>query len=189
MAIAVAVAVLIVASVLFHLLSPWYFTPIASNWRLEKGEWRWFIDKTYAQSTAFIGAMKPGEGSREANLATRPESAAAVLAQVKVDSQEVMLSSSAESKGEILITNDMPGSINLKLEWEELPGLKLTLDKKELQAGEKAKLLFAYKPANKSPKPMRRALLSVEQTGAQIPITIQFAVPLESKKNVPAGKK
>src|ERR1700674_5578003 len=32
MAIAVAVAVLIIASVLFHFLSPWYFTPIASNW-------------------------------------------------------------------------------------------------------------------------------------------------------------
>ena len=163
--------------------------PIASNWKLEKGEWRWFIDKTFSQPTAFGGAMKPGVGSREEKLATRPESAATVLAQVKVDSQEMMLSSFAESKGEILITNDMPGAINLKLEWEDLPGLKLTLDKKELQAGEKAKLLFAYKPVNKSPKPMRRALLSVEQTGAQIPITIQFAVPQDPKKSLPTGKK
>jgi cytochrome c oxidase subunit 2 len=29
---AIALVVLVVASVLFHLLSPWYFTPIASNW-------------------------------------------------------------------------------------------------------------------------------------------------------------
>ena len=32
MAIAIALIVLIVASVLFHFVSPWYFTPIASNW-------------------------------------------------------------------------------------------------------------------------------------------------------------
>ena len=33
MAIAVALIVLALGSVLFHFLSPWYFTPIASNWR------------------------------------------------------------------------------------------------------------------------------------------------------------
>lgn len=32
MAIAIVVILLIVGSVLFHFLSPWYFTPIASNW-------------------------------------------------------------------------------------------------------------------------------------------------------------
>lgn len=32
MLIAIALIVLVVATVLFHFLSPWYFTPIASNW-------------------------------------------------------------------------------------------------------------------------------------------------------------
>ena len=32
MAIAIAVALLAVGSVLFHFLTPWYLTPIASNW-------------------------------------------------------------------------------------------------------------------------------------------------------------
>jgi cytochrome c oxidase subunit 2 len=32
MPIAIALVILIVGSVLFHFLSPWYFTPIASNW-------------------------------------------------------------------------------------------------------------------------------------------------------------
>ena len=32
MAIAVVLVVLIAGSLLFHFLSPWYFTPIASNW-------------------------------------------------------------------------------------------------------------------------------------------------------------
>src|SRR5688572_29344252 len=33
MAIAIVVAVLMVGSVLFHFLTPWYLTPIASNWQ------------------------------------------------------------------------------------------------------------------------------------------------------------
>jgi cytochrome c oxidase subunit 2 len=32
MAVAVALMLLIVGSLLFHILSPWYFTPVASNW-------------------------------------------------------------------------------------------------------------------------------------------------------------
>jgi cytochrome c oxidase subunit 2 len=32
MAIAIALIVLVLATVLFHFLSPWWFTPIASNW-------------------------------------------------------------------------------------------------------------------------------------------------------------
>ena len=33
MALAIVLILLVVGSVLFHFLSPWYFTPIASNWR------------------------------------------------------------------------------------------------------------------------------------------------------------
>src|SRR5438067_13786486 len=33
MPIAIALIVLALGSVLFHFLSPWYFTPIASNWK------------------------------------------------------------------------------------------------------------------------------------------------------------
>ena len=32
MPMAIVLVILIVGSVLFHFLSPWYFTPIASNW-------------------------------------------------------------------------------------------------------------------------------------------------------------
>ncbi len=32
MAIAIVLVLLVVGSVIFHFLSPWWFTPIASNW-------------------------------------------------------------------------------------------------------------------------------------------------------------
>ena len=163
--------------------------PIASNWKLEKGEWRWFVDKTFTNPTAFGGAMKPGEGDRTGKLANRPENTMAVLSQVKVSKQDVMLSSFEASKDEVLISNDMPGVINFTLQTEELPGLKVALEKKELKAGEKTRLLLTYKPADKSPKPMRRALVVVEQTGVQIPISITFAVPKEALQGVPVPAK
>ena len=34
MGIAVVLILLVVGSVLFHFLSPWWFTPIASNWQM-----------------------------------------------------------------------------------------------------------------------------------------------------------
>jgi cytochrome c oxidase subunit II len=34
MVFAIALIVLVLATVLFHFLSPWYFTPIASNWSM-----------------------------------------------------------------------------------------------------------------------------------------------------------
>ena len=34
MVFAIALIVLVVGTVLFHILSPWYFTPIASNWEM-----------------------------------------------------------------------------------------------------------------------------------------------------------
>ncbi|MEE9534404.1 MAG: cytochrome-c oxidase, partial [Acidimicrobiia bacterium] len=34
MPIAVAIILLVLGSLLFHFLSPWYFTPLASNWGL-----------------------------------------------------------------------------------------------------------------------------------------------------------
>ena len=33
MAVAVVIALLVLATIAFHLLSPWWMTPIASNWR------------------------------------------------------------------------------------------------------------------------------------------------------------
>src|SRR5207244_12463250 len=34
MAMAVALVLLVVGTILFHFLSPWWFTPIASNWQM-----------------------------------------------------------------------------------------------------------------------------------------------------------
>ena len=34
MSMAVALLLLVVGTILFHFLSPWWFTPIASNWKM-----------------------------------------------------------------------------------------------------------------------------------------------------------
>ena len=162
--------------------------PIASSWKLDKGQWKWYLDKESAAGTPF-GGFKAGPGDPESKLVTRPQSAADVIAQVKMDKQDLMLSSFADSKEEILITNNMQGEVSLMLDYETLPGMTIALEKSELKAGEKTRILIAYHPSDKAPKPMRRGLLKVEQTGAYIPFNIMFAVPEEVLKNIPTAAK
>ncbi len=162
--------------------------PIASTWKLEKGQWKWYVDKENVLATPF-GGFKAGPGDPESKLVTRPQSAGDVIAQVKMDKQDIMLSSFADSKDEILITNNMQGVVSLMLDYETLPGLSILLEKSELKAGEKARIMIAYHPSDKSPKPMRRGLVKVEQTGAYMPFNIVFAVTEEVMKLIPAAAK
>jgi cytochrome c oxidase subunit 2 len=57
MAIAVALLLLALGSVLFHLLSPWYFTPIASNWGMIDGTIAitfWVTGTVFVSLTGFM---------------------------------------------------------------------------------------------------------------------------------------
>ncbi len=158
--------------------------PIASNWKLEKGIWKWYLNKSVAHTTPF-GGLNAGPGDPEDHLVTRPKSVPQLLNQVSMDKQDLQLSSFEDSKAEILISNFMPGIVTLMLDYELLPGMSITLEKKVLKSGEKTRLLVAYHPADKVAKPMRRGLLTIEETGASMPFNITFAVPDEVMKSIP----
>ena len=158
--------------------------PMTSSWKLEKGQWRWFVDKTVAQRSPF-GNVKPGPGNPSDFLITRPQSVAQVLGQVKVEKQDIRLSSFEASTDSVIIDNQMPGTITISVECERLPGLSCVLEETELKGGQKTKLMFKYEPSDKSPKPMRRADIVVTETGARLPLRITFGVNEEMLKNVP----
>ena len=158
--------------------------PIASNWKLEKGIWKWYLNKTVAHTTPF-GGLTAGPGNPEDHLVTRPKSVPQLLAQVSMDKQDLQLSSFEDSKAEILISNFMPGVVTLLLDYELLPGMTIALEKKVLKSGEKTRLLVAYHPSDAVAKPMRRGLLTIEETGASMPFNITFAVPEEVMKSIP----
>ncbi len=158
--------------------------PMTSNWKIEKGQWRWYVDKTAKLRTPF-GAVEAGPGDPKDHLITRPQTVAQVLGQVKIEKKDIRLSSFEASSDSVIIDNQMPGVVTLSVECEALPGLTCKLAETELKADQKTKLLIKYEPADKSPKPMRRVDIVVAETGARLPLAITFAVSEELLKDIP----
>ena len=74
MAMAVVLALLVVGSVLFHYLSPWYFTPIASNWGTIDDTVRRIIEQLHPDGLAALLRPANGQQDRPVRLAARTSS-------------------------------------------------------------------------------------------------------------------
>jgi hypothetical protein len=168
--------------------------PITSLWKLENGEWFWYLDPRPQR------ALTPF-GKRDAPVAPAPEpppggpsgggpparlpDVADILKQVTVTPTEVRLSSYEPASAEVTVSNRMPGAIRLSLHYAGFPGFKAGLDRTSLGAGESARILVECKPADKRPKPTLTVELQIEPTGQTIPIRVLFAVPPEIEKVLP----
>lgn len=162
--------------------------PLTTLWKLEGGQWWWYVDPNAGKQSPF-GPMKAGpEGSSSPftfSFPSRPEQAAAMLAKVTVDKTDVRLSSYQPASDEVLIWNQLPGAVSLKLEYNGFPGFEARLEKSELKANEKTRLLLRIEPLDKTPKPTIVLTLRVEPTNQQIPIRVTFAIPPELEKTLP----
>jgi len=163
--------------------------PLTTLWKLEGGQWWWYVDPEAGHRSPF-GAMKPGpEGGPApfpvASIPTRPEQVAALLERVSVDKTEVRLSSYEPAADEIKITNNMPGWVRLSLQYNGFPGFEARLDQQELKPKASTRLLLRIEPKDKSPKPTLTLTLRVEPTNQVIPIQVSFAVPPEVEKQLP----
>ena len=153
--------------------------PLPDTWKLENGEWFWYLDLTAGRETPF-GFRKPApEGAAEA----APDVAAAMAAaptveaiwkSVQADKQAVRLSSKQYSTDEVTISNRMPGVINLSLEGAVSPGVRVKLDRTEVKAGEKAIVAFRFQPGDVAPPKQGQVGVRVQPTNQLIPIEIEF---------------
>jgi hypothetical protein len=159
--------------------------PVTSLWKIENGEWCWYVSDSKDWKTPY-GNMTHGPAS--------PKSAAAefkgvdpsvVTGGVRIDHNEIKLSSYEKSSGGTTVTNSMPGQVQVAIGVPTVPGLTVTIDKKTLNSGEKAKVSFVYDPPDKNPKPTQMAKVLVQPTNQEIAIRLTFAVPPEALKNVP----
>jgi hypothetical protein len=110
--------------------------------------------------------------------------AAEILKQVKVDRSEVRLSSYEPASAEVTVTNGMPGSINLRLEYAAFAGFKASLDRATL-ARAKRPDPAGMQTREQGPKPTLTVQLQVEQTAQSIPIRVTFAVPPDVEAKLP----
>jgi len=163
--------------------------PISSLWRVDGGEWWWYVipyDPKEGRDSPF-GRMRetPDTAGQpapdlEAGFKAAPK-VEDLMRMVAADRSSVKLSSTEASEETVTILSRFPGAVKLQLEAPEFPGLSVKLDKTALEGGAKATLVIRYEPKNVAWKPDMEARLTVEPTGAVIPITISFALPPANK--------
>jgi hypothetical protein len=150
--------------------------PIPSRWKLEKGEWCWYVDPDELNMTPF-GKMKSGDAKSGApsNLPAipGPEEAARLLSGVKAEHEELELKARQPGSVEFTIVNTMPGNVSLTLDKLEFPGVSLKIDSAELAAGAKAHVTFDWKPGLYRAKVLE-ARVRVQPTNQLLRLRVKF---------------
>ena len=152
--------------------------PIPSTWKIENGQWVWYVDQSMGRDTPF-GRMKPAEGATASGgglpaMPSGPELQASLWKNVKADKNQVQLQAGEESSGEVTISSKMPGSISLRLDYSKMPGLDVSLDRAELKSGEQAKLRFHYTPQTHPGLKTSEVRVMVQPTNQVIPVAVSF---------------
>lgn len=162
--------------------------PLTTLWRLEGGLWWWYVDPDAGKQSPF-GPMHPGPGQSSSPFPFpspgKPEQLAAMLHQVKVDKNEVRLSSYQPAEDQVTISNALPGAVRLKLDYNGFPGFEATLEREELDPKQSTRLRLRVEPRDRAPKPSVTVTLRIEPTNQVIPIQVTFAVPPEMEKALP----
>lgn len=159
--------------------------PMATRWKLENGQWSYYVDPNMGRETP-MGVMKPGPGKSPGikidELINNPS---AILSQVKLSKQKVLLKSWEKSSDEIIVSNGMPGSITIVFRPEPMDGLTTKVERFELASGETSRIEFHFEPKDPSAKPQRKAALTIQPFGRTVEIPVVFDIPEEIKKQIP----
>jgi hypothetical protein len=148
--------------------------PVPSTWKVENGEWYWYVDQKAGRETPF-GVMKAPDGTSSGgsfpSLASAP-SVDTLWKSVQADKNEVQLSAKEPSSDLVTISNKMPGNIWLQIDAPKTPGLEIALDRGELKTGEDAKITFHSEPQEKPVTRIAQVRVTVLPTNQVIPITV-----------------
>lgn len=149
--------------------------PRTTTWKLLDGQWWYYILPTDSYDSPF-GKMHPGPEGKASGPVTPQTgpSMAAIMSMVKSSKSEVGLSSDKPGSDEVILTNTLPGTVTLVLQYPGLPGLDIQLDRKELRTGETARLSFRWEPEDKPPPPSLMAQTLVQPTAQVIAIRVRF---------------
>lgn len=117
-------------------------TPSLSTWKLVKGKWMWYVDKEELAKGPFgksaNAGTKPPPGYTPPKLEV-PSDATMALNHVALDKTSLVVKPG--STEHVTLTNNSLGTVGLEVE-QVLPDIKVTLDKKSINRGEKAVATF-----------------------------------------------
>jgi hypothetical protein len=152
--------------------------PIPSRWKLENGDWFWYIDQDELNTTPF-GKMKAGDKASGNGTGASlpaipgPEEAARMLAGVKAEPEEAELKVKKPGTAEFTIVNTMPGNVTLALDELHFPGFTAALDTTELAPGAKAHVTVEWKPGYYAAK-FLEARVRVSPTNQLLRLKVKF---------------
>ena len=164
--------------------------PIPSHWKIVDGQWFWYYIKETEVRTPFgIARITPdNDPDAAAHDTSKPiipanplMLARDILQSIKIDKTEIKLESRKANEDTLEVTNGMPGSISISVDNLGQAGLTVKLDKSELKAGEKARVVFRYDPEDplvqcgdcaKHVSGTVTAQIRVQPTGQVFPINI-----------------
>ena len=164
--------------------------PIPSHWKIVDGQWFWYYIKETEIRTPFGLARitpdnDPDAAAHDTSKPIIPNSplmlAQNILQSIKIDKSEIKLVSSKANEDAVEVTNGMPGPISISVDNLGQAGLRVKLDKSDVKAGEKARVVFRYDPEDplvqcgdcaKHVSGTVTAQLRVQPTGQVFPINI-----------------
>jgi hypothetical protein len=144
-------------------------------WKIENGQWVWYIDHDTPHPSPFGLVAPPPAGAGKGPAGAPPPpgklDAVVLMNQVTIDNTSVVLNSSNPAQA-VTVSNNMPGLVTLGLA-EPLPGgIAVELEKLELKPGEKSAVRFRLTGEVKEP-----ALVRVEVS----PLGKVFQISVQSK--------
>ena len=161
--------------------------PISSRWRLEGNQWVMYFETTAGKPSPF-GSLKavPNQtnGLTSEELIKNPS---VIFNQITVEKDVVRLKSYEKSSDSILVSNGMPGGITVLFVPNLVnPGFRYRVEKQELGAGEKTKIVFEYDPGiDLSAKTTITGQIRIEPFSKAYPIVVMFDVPDSVKRLLP----
>lgn len=154
---------------------------IPSLWKIENGEWCWYIDPDTLKTTPFgkmnaapAGADGNGPGAVAPPDAKRGMTVEELWQKVKADKSVVVLQSARPSDDQVAILNEMPGPVKIEVRFPPVPGLEVKADRLEIPANKKAIISFHFKEGSKAPAQPVVGSVAVEPIHSEIPLRIVF---------------
>jgi hypothetical protein len=149
--------------------------PLPSRWKIENGQWCWYVDPDELNMTPF-GKMKGGTvsaGAAPPQSIPSAEEAAKLLEGVKAEKTEAELKIREINSAEYTIVNTMPGKVALYVEPVLFPGIDVNLDVRELAPGQKAHVNVEWHPSPKVPRAIE-VRVHVQPTNQVIKLIARF---------------
>jgi hypothetical protein len=131
--------------------------PTPTTWKVENGEWRWYISAEAKVTTPF-GKINTAGDTKTSELNTKGQAPGGIMnpdlgalqGKATIDRAEVILTADSPSQV-VTITNELPGPLDLRVDPHAgmIKGLTVEVDKTHLEAGEKARVLLRLTGTNR----------------------------------------